>query len=410
MTEINEQLLSELVDRLLAGEEIDTDGLDDRHLAGLIEIASKLASGSPEPDSPFAAALDRRLARLRAANSETKDVAAARYSWLPGWFSWRRAAAVAATLLLGLGIAGMALTVVSGNSPFKEQDRVAVSPDDYRQAGAEGKQTTAELPGPAAGTDYAAPSDWERESAGAVPDSNQAAQELRRVIQTADYKIEVPVGDFHDSYQEIGDIAAKYGGYVTSSDSSVSGENDDQLKQGVITFRIANIGDNFNLAQNEIEGLGKVVTKQVSGEDVSQEFIDLQSRLRNAEAQQASLLALLEKAGTVDEILLVQSRLDEVQLEIEQLKGRIEYMESMTDYATITVDLFQEDVEDANKGREDEGIAWGFVEAVEYAGWLAVQTVNFVIMALGVIIPVLAITTLLVLAVYRFVRWHRGRV
>jgi hypothetical protein len=191
---------------------------------------------------------------------------------------------------------------------------------------------------------------------------------------------------------------------VIAAESSVSGSDGDQLKQGYITIRIANTGDNFTDAQKELESLGKVVSRQISGEDVSEQYVDLQSRLRNAESQQAQLLALMEKAETIDEILMIQSRLDEVQMEIEQLKGSIDYLETQTDFATITVELYEEDVEDEADQDDGEGIDWGFVESIKYAGWLAVQTVNFVIIALGVIIPSLLIVSLIALVVYRVVQ------
>lgn len=407
MTDNKEQELNQMITRLLAGEPLAALEIEDSELARLAALAAELHDAKAQPDDAFLDELKQRLdSQLSGAGAPQQSVRS--MTWAPGWFTWRRAATVAATLVLGLGVAGMTRAVISGDGPLvNSRDAQVTSEADLEQQELKSRETAG------SGSDLAAPTDMSGESAGIastepIPDSLLTAPELRRVIQTADYEVEVPVGDFQDRYDEIATIAVRYGGYVISSDSSVSDNDDDQLKQGTITIRVASSGDSFTQAQKEIEKLGKVLAKQVSGDDVSEEFVDLQSRLRNAESQQASLLALMQKAATIDEILMVQSRLDEVQLQIEQLKGSIDYMESMTDYASITVELHEEDVDSAANDSEADGIDWGFIEAVKYAGWLAVQTVNFVIIALGVIIPALLIASLVALAGYRLLQRRRN--
>ncbi|RJQ41826.1 MAG: DUF4349 domain-containing protein [Gaiellales bacterium] len=410
MTEMNEQELNRLLDMIAAGEEPDAGAVTDERIAALVELAISLRRGRPEPSEEFVRAMDEKLERdAQGGASRVRQDQPGRASLLPDWLSWRRAAAVAAALVVGLGLLGMTRAIMSGG-PLDSKEEIAVTDTEGRGAAQE-KNTAGELYGTEE-MDSAAPVDMDAESAGlaateALPGGQLSAPELRRVIQSAAYEIEVPTGDFQDRYGEVAGIAARYGGYVVSSDSSVSGPDDAQLKQGVITIRVANVGDNFTRAQEDIESLGTVVARQVSGEDVTQEFVDLQSRLRNAEAQQASLLTLMQKAQTIEEILQVQARLYEVQMEIEQLKGSIEYMESMTDYASLTVEVREEDVEKPEE-EDGAGIEWGFVEAIRHAGWLAVQTVNFVIIALGVLIPALAIAALAALAAWRLYRWRRG--
>lgn len=409
MTDKKEQELNQMITRLLAGEPLESLKIEDSELARLAVLAVELRDAKAQPDDAFLDGLKQRLDSLDAgADAETPQTTVRSITWAPGWFSWRRAATVAATLVLGLGVAGMTRAVISGNGPMDNGNNAQVtSKVDLEQQELSSREPAG------SGAEAVTPTDMSGESAGIassgpLPGNVVAAPELRRVIQTADYEVEVPDGDFQDRYDEIASIAARYGGYVVSSDSSVSDSDDDNLKQGVITIRVANTGDSFTQAQRDIEQLGTVLAKQVSGDDVTEEYVDLQSRLRNAESQQASLLALMQKAATIDEILMVQSRLDEVQLQIEQLKGSIDYMESMTDFASITVELREEDVE-AAEDDGDDGFNWGFIEAVKYAGWLAVQTVNFVIIALGVIIPALLIAALVTLAGYQLVKRRRNR-
>ena len=192
---------------------------------------------------------------------------------------------------------------------------------------------------------------------------------------------------------------------MVSGDTRTGG---DELKRGNITIRVTSANDSFTKAQAEIDGLGKVTSKKISGQDVTEEYVDLQSRLRNAEAQEAQMLELMKRAQTIEEILTVQSRLADIQSQIEQIKGRMKYMESRTDFATITVDL-RETRDGGGETDNGGGTDWGFVSSLKYAGWLSVQTVNFVIVALGVIIPVTLMALVIYLLVYRLVIWQRHR-
>jgi hypothetical protein len=72
---------------------------------------------------------------------------------------------------------------------------------------------------------------------------------------------------------------------------------------------------------------------------VTEEFTDLQARQRNLQATEQRYLELLNKAASIDEILTVQDRLNGVRLEIEQVTGRINVLNNLTDFASITVQL-----------------------------------------------------------------------
>jgi hypothetical protein len=132
-------------------------------------------------------------------------------------------------------------------------------------------------------------------------------------------------------------IAAKHGGFVVTS--TRSGE---ESRRGSVTVRIPS--DRFETALDEMRGLGKVERETVSGEDVGQEFVDLEARLRNLHAQEAVLLRLFDDAASVADTIRIQSELSGVQLEIEQLEGRLRYLRDQTDLGTISVSLSEEGV------------------------------------------------------------------
>jgi hypothetical protein len=89
-----------------------------------------------------------------------------------------------------------------------------------------------------------------------------------------------------------------------------------------------------------LRGLGeKVTTHTVSGQDVTEEYVDLQSRERNLRATEESLLGLYSKAESVEEALSIQRELTNVRGEIELVQGRIKYLDQHTAYSQITLDI-----------------------------------------------------------------------
>lgn len=191
-----------------------------------------------------------------------------------------------------------------------------------------------------------------------------------RVIKTADVMVEVE--RFTPALQDATRLAGTYGGFLVSS--SVEG---DRARRGSIIVRIPS--DRFEQALAAFRDLGKVTRETVSGEDVGQEFVDLEARLRNFEAQEAVLLRLMDRAQSVSDTIKVQRELSVVQLEIEQITGRLRFLEDQTAMGTIGVALVEAGAP------TEEGIltrAWkravGALLAVLYG----------IVVALGVVVPV----------------------
>jgi len=175
------------------------------------------------------------------------------------------------------------------------------------------------------------------------------------VIKTADLAIECAKGRVDRAWNRAFDIAKKYGGFVLSSSQGgaaggvvipVGAPEPGVVQTGSGNFRSADIvirvrADKFDLALTELSGkdLGKVVRRGISGQDVSQEFVDLNSRLRNARAQESILLSLMAKSKTVGDTIAVQQQLSQVQQQVEELTGRIRYLKDQTELATISVHI-----------------------------------------------------------------------
>ncbi len=147
------------------------------------------------------------------------------------------------------------------------------------------------------------------------------------------------VKDVRESIQKITDTSSRLQGYIISS--SVHEVDESGNLRGQISFKVPQA--KFEEGLSELRDLAITVnSERVTGQDVSEEFTDLSARLRNKEASEEQLLALMEKTGSISDILGVQRELTRVREEIERLKGRIDYLEKNIAMSTITVDLSTE--------------------------------------------------------------------
>jgi hypothetical protein len=215
------------------------------------------------------------------------------------------------------------------------------------------------------------------------------------VIKTADLRLQVRRDTLRDVVADVTAVAGRQGGFVISTD--VTGQ---RARSGVLVIRVP--AERFEQALDELSEMGKVTRESVSGQEVGQEFIDLEARLRNWRAQEIVLLQLMDRAQTVTETIRVQRELQQVQLEIERIRGRLGYLEDQTSMSTITVGLREEGIAAADRPG-----------SLERAWQRAVQTfmaiVTGAIVAAGAVLPF----ALLILAgwiAFRLVRPRLGTI
>jgi Domain of unknown function (DUF4349) len=202
-----------------------------------------------------------------------------------------------------------------------------------------------------------------------------------RVIQTASLRLSVPRNRFEQTVDEARALATGLGGFVVSSTASQGAGA--RLVRGTLVLRVPE--RSYAEAMRRLTRLGRIEGREESGQDVSREFVDLEARRRHLEAVETQLLRLLARADTVEAALAVQSKLNEVQLELEQVRGQLQYLEDQVAYATISLSL-RERIAAAGEGKRD---GWGIVEAWERAGRGFLAVVGWIFVALATAAPVL---------------------
>jgi Domain of unknown function (DUF4349) len=224
------------------------------------------------------------------------------------------------SIALALGLAIALLSACGGAAP------TSVSPEAPSFAASEpAPPATGGAPGLESAKDAPAPAEQQ------VANTDQVGV-ARLVIKTASLTLEV-----EDVRAAEAAIRAKVGelqGYVVTAQSNGTEPN----LYINITFRVPS--DKFDSALSDVQGLAnKVLSRTLGGEDVTEEFVDLESRLRNLEATRVRLLDLLQKANRVEDALSVNQALTDVQGQIEQITGRMKYLQQSAAMATITVAL-----------------------------------------------------------------------
>lgn len=162
-----------------------------------------------------------------------------------------------------------------------------------------------------------------------------AAEAEPKIIRTGSLSIEVDSA--REKTTSISTIATEKGGFVQSSNVQ---EDEAGNVWGYVTIRVPE--EKFDETMSAIRALAsRVETDSTNGQDVTEQYTDLEARLRNAQAKEERYLEILEKATDVEDILAVEQYLSQVRYEIESLEGQIKYLSNQTSYSTISVTLFE---------------------------------------------------------------------
>ncbi len=166
-------------------------------------------------------------------------------------------------------------------------------------------------------------------------DENDVPSE-KKIIKSGDLTLKI--ADADKAVSQITSVAKNNGGDIFST-SLYEGANN--MKTGTVTVKVPVA--NFEKAFSEIKKVASLVVREsISGQDVTEQYTDLQSRLKNKQAEEQAFAAILQRSGQIDDVLKVTRELARVRGEIEVLQGRIKLLESQTDMSTITAQISED--------------------------------------------------------------------
>ena len=197
---------------------------------------------------------------------------------------------------------------------------------------ADGGAVTAPAPAPGAGA-LSSGTVAKVPAVPAVPDSPKAPVDtVTKVVKTGEIDLQVAKHQVPHTIDKLMALAKLENGYVADSHSS---EGTDP--SGSVTLRVPVQSFEATVAQVRDHIDGKILEQQTAGEDVTSKYVDLQARLHSLQATRATYERLLSHANTIGDILAVQSRISDLQTQIEQLQGQLRVLNDQTTYGTLTV-------------------------------------------------------------------------
>jgi hypothetical protein len=226
----------------------------------------------------------------------------------------------------------------------------------------------------------------------------------RRVIRTAELWLEASEPDV--TQRKVAALAESKGGFVLSSDTSRTRTDDGaELTTVTVVFRVPSTL--FDGTLESVRAFGTHVSNEkVTGQDVTEEYVDLEARIKAQHAVEDQYMAVLKDAKTIPDILAVQQKLGEARTEIERADGRRRFLENQTSLSTFTVHL-------ARQIEAVEASGPGFGNSVKRACHDAVDVtigiVNGFIRLLGVLTPIGLLIGLPLFVAVRFIVRRRRR-
>ncbi len=228
-------------------------------------------------------------------------------------------------------------------------------------------------------------------------DNTYNTQDKRMIVRSGTMSMEVD--SYDDTEAKIKNIVNNFNGYLTNSTSKLNTEG---KKQGSITIRVAS--DKFDAMIDDLSKVGKVMNQNISGKDVTEEYIDAEARLKTQRELESRLLKILaEKTARLTDLVEVEQKLANVRENIEKTEGRMRYLRDQASFSTLTVSIYEPSMLNTSTGG---GFFYELGQAVKkgLSGFTSVLA--------GIITVIIALLPLIILAfiiIYFVVKYLKKR-
>jgi uncharacterized protein YceK len=230
-------------------------------------------------------------------------------------------------------------------------------------------------------------------------DSQSVAEAMnRKILRNAELTLEV--SDPGTAQRKITSIAESLGGFVVLSESK---QRQSEGKQDLVVNVVVRIpAQQFDAALNEIRSQGtSVIQEKATGQDVTEEYIDLEARIRTQKALELQFLEIMKQANKVADALEVQRQIADVRTEIEKLEGRKRFLENRATLSTITVNLQTPTPIVVSTSGFGRNIREAVADSITVAGAIVLFLIRFVIVMIPILVLIILPGALLARFIYR---------
>ncbi len=217
----------------------------------------------------------------------------------------------------------------------------------------------------------------------------------RKIIRNADLSLEAASPE--EVQQKITAIAESKGGFVIESQQSSSDVKVNVRDVVTMTLRVP--AGKFAESLDEIrKTASRVIVETVKGEDVTEEFVDIEARLKAERALEQQFLEIMKRANSVEDALKVQAQLGSVRSEIERIEGRKKFLENQASLSTIKVKIQAPTAISASSAGFFYRLGESLNTGVDFA-------LSFILGLVTLVIAVLPFALFIVLPIYMVVRY-----
>ncbi|MBN2433275.1 MAG: DUF4349 domain-containing protein [Acidobacteria bacterium] len=261
---------------------------------------------------------------------------------------------------------------------------------------------------PADRAEKPAPQPAMEQTAGAPPGSGQSAPDVvhaanldsaaitQKIIRNASLRLQVE--NYDASHAKIVDLVARRGGYIAA-------ENENRRQHVIenqMTLRVP--AESLDPLIEELQHLALYVhSKNITATDVTEEFVDLEARLRTKREVAARYEDILRQARTVPDILKVEAELRQVREEIESAEGRLRYLNHRVSFSTVNLSVYEQLSADSPPGRD----FFSLLKDALAGGWEGLQWIIIGLLYLWPLWLFILVICWLIIRLIRRRRQHR---
>lgn len=225
-------------------------------------------------------------------------------------------------------------------------------------------------------------------------------QQQRLIIRTGTMNLEIET--YSDAETKITDLVKNLNGYISGSSSSLNAAG---KKQGTMTIKVP--AEKFDELIARLAEIGTISSQNITSSDVTEEYIDLAARLKTERELEQRLITLLDtKAGSLSDIIEIESKLATVRQKIESVEGRMKFLRSQASFSTLTVSIFEPSLlETSSGGGFFYEIGQAFKDGLE--GFT--EVLKTIIIAAIALLPLIVFLGILVFVVIKGIKWYNKK-